>query len=536
MTKKSLLLMLSLVLALTIGLGSTLAYLTDRDSEANVFTMGNVDIELKEDFEQGSTLIPGQEIEKKPTITNTGDTDAWVWLTFSIPTALDNPVQGTEQGSNENIIHWNPKGATTEGYVTDARVNAALEAGFFDGYIPEGVELSADYINENKMHWNVFNSIAEGENMYQEEINGVPYNTYVLVYNKALEPGETTLPNIEKVYMDAQIDIDPKGDLYRVVNGEVTPVDWNINEDGAPIIYASAYAVQKEGFETPQAAYAAYNAQWGDKGSANYAVEGPSTVTTPDAVEEVEDSYYLIDRPLYNITDATEPYTINGNGNKVTMIASEEQTFDWRDNYTIPLMGNVFSSANGAKVTVNDLTLTGTMQSVMAGNYETTDQGKHNTEFNNVNIVNAKVVSLSANTSPALSVYGKLDMNNCKVYGTTLSPLDTDPMWPVYDVAMVNESNTTAKNSEIGTIIFWAKAKLTLIDSEVDTIVLVGNQNTNTKYGIVVGAGSTVNAIDLSKVTNPDKLNITVQDGGKINSFIDDGVSYKTIEEWKAAQ
>ncbi|MBP3541615.1 MAG: hypothetical protein J6K72_07375 [Clostridia bacterium] len=307
MTKKSLLLMLSLVLALTIGLGSTLAYLTDRDVETNVFTMGNVDIDLNEDFEQGSTLIPGQEIEKKPTITNTGDTDAWVWLTFSIPTALDNPVQGTEQGSNKNIIHWNPKGATTEGYVTDDRVNAALEAGFFDGYIPEGVELSAEYINENKMHWNVFNSIAEGENMYQEEINGVPYNTYVLVYNKALEPGETTLPNIEKVYMDAQIDIDPKGDLYRVVNGEVTPVDWNINEDGAPIIYAAAYAVQKEGFETPQAAYAAYNAQWGDKGNAI----APSTVKVTSlsemktALKEAEENNkpVLIDAQGNNLGD-----------------------------------------------------------------------------------------------------------------------------------------------------------------------------------------------------------------------------------------
>ena len=44
MKKSTLLMVLSLVLALTVGLGTTLAYLTDTDADVNVMTLGNVDI------------------------------------------------------------------------------------------------------------------------------------------------------------------------------------------------------------------------------------------------------------------------------------------------------------------------------------------------------------------------------------------------------------------------------------------------------------------------------------------------------------
>lgn len=255
--KKIIAIVLLVVLVAAISIGATLAYLTDRDSEVNTFTIGDVSIDLEEEFEQDSTLIPGVEIEKKPTITNTGKNDAWVWLTFAVPAALDNYNPGTDAGSNMNVIHWNPKGATTEGFVTDARVEAAIAEGFL-----EDATLTADYINENKMHWNVFNSLGENQNVYQQEIDGVLYNVYALLYNKALTPGEETLPNIEKVYLDSQIDIDPNGDWYRVVNGEAAKLDWNTNEDGAPKIYVSAYAIQTDGFETVREAYEAYTKQW----------------------------------------------------------------------------------------------------------------------------------------------------------------------------------------------------------------------------------------------------------------------------------
>ena len=146
-------------------------------------------------------------------------------------------------------------------------------------------------------------------------------------------------------------------------------------------------------------------------------------------------------------------------------------------------------------------------------------------------------MSLSNNVAPALAVYGHFAMNNCNVYGTTRSSLETSPNYHVYDMCLVNDSYTTAKDSKIGTIIAWPKAQLTLINTEVDTIYpQYKTMNTNAKYGIVVGEGSTVDVIDLSIIENPERVNITVKDGGKINSFVDNGVSYATLEDWRAAQ
>lgn len=255
---------LALVMSMAMATTGTLAYLTDRDSEANVFTMGNVEIDLKEDFEQGAELLPGLDIEKKPTITNTGKTEAWAWMIVSIPTALDNWNQGGgQEGSNNNVIHWNITGATHEGYVTDASVEKAIAAGI----LPEGT--TAADIEANNQTWDVLNNKLE----YQNAIDGVMYNHYVMLYNKALQPGETTLPIMHKVFLDAHVDIDPEGNLSKVDAGVVTPIDWNINDDGNPIIYVSAYAIQKEGFATVEEAYAAYNAQWTTDSGVNNGLE-----------------------------------------------------------------------------------------------------------------------------------------------------------------------------------------------------------------------------------------------------------------------
>ena len=267
------------------------------------------------------------------------------------------------------------------------------------------------------------------------------------------------------------------------------------------------------------------------------------TVVSKDALLTVADDGSLnfaddiaiLDAPVYSNYTATEATTINGNGKTVTMIASDTQTFDWTENFTIPLMAMVFSSEDGALVTVNDLTITGEMQSVMAGNYESTNQGRHNTVFNNVNIIDAKVVSLSAGISPALSVYGKLEMNNCNVYGATLSPLDTDPMWPVYDVAVTNSSVTTVNGGKLGSVISWAKAKLMLVGAEVESITPNGDMNTSASYGIYIDENSSVGIIDLSKITNKAKININIEEGATIGKIVANGVEYASIADWKNA-
>ncbi len=90
--KKILLTALSVVLVAALAIGGTLAYLTDRDAKTNVFTVGNVDITLNDDFAQGSQLVPGVAVEKDVTVTNTGKNDAWVWVEIVVPTELKDAI------------------------------------------------------------------------------------------------------------------------------------------------------------------------------------------------------------------------------------------------------------------------------------------------------------------------------------------------------------------------------------------------------------------------------------------------------------
>jgi predicted ribosomally synthesized peptide with SipW-like signal peptide len=274
--KKIIAIVLAALLIAGISIGATLAYLTDRDSEVNTFTIGDVTIDLDEEFKQGATLIPGVNIEKKPTITNTGKNDAWVWLTFAIPAALDVNTPGSDVGSANNVIHWNFKAATTEGYITEERVQKAIAEGFL-----ADDTLTAEYILKNKMYWDIMSSLGEDNNVFQQEIDGVMYNVYVALYNKALKPGETTLPNIEKVFLDSRVDIDPNGDWYFVENGKATTLNWNsykLDENGNkvpnnPQIYVSAYAIQTDGFANVDEAYDAYMKQWTTDSGVNNGAE-----------------------------------------------------------------------------------------------------------------------------------------------------------------------------------------------------------------------------------------------------------------------
>ena len=221
MFKKIIAWMLLITVTATVAVGGTLAYLTDRDSEANVFTTGDVKIDLNEDFNQGSELIPGVEIEKKPAITNTGKNDAWVWATVAVPAGLDTAILIDGKGAD-----W------------------------------------ADWTRT------------------ETEIDGKDYILYTALYNKMLAKDAETTALFEKVELDSRVDINPEGEWYMIENGQPTTTDplWN-NSNGNPVIYVSAYAIQTEGFNSVEEAYASYQTQWGDNGGEN--AVPPEFITTP---------------------------------------------------------------------------------------------------------------------------------------------------------------------------------------------------------------------------------------------------------------
>ena len=222
------------ILALSIALGAfalilsagTMAYFTDRtDVVKNVFTIGNVEIDLIEDFTQNSLLMPGSNVvnnvKKEVSVKNTGASDAYVRVHIAIPNILDNGDPSFDASSN--VLHFN---------------------------------YAADSIGENKWDWSTTTGAPyEGQwNYYEQTIDNVKYNVYVVTYGKALAKNEETAEKaMYQVYLDS-----------RVTNADAARINEALNNDVN--IKVVAEACQKDGFTD---AYDALNTGFGVPGTYN---------------------------------------------------------------------------------------------------------------------------------------------------------------------------------------------------------------------------------------------------------------------------
>lgn len=209
-------------------LGATLAYFTDTDKETNVFTSGNVAIDLTENFTQNSKLVPAtgsaqndtleNGVKKEVFVTNTGSEAAFVRVHIAIPAILDNGADTFDAG--KNVLHFNYK---------------------------------ENSIGEGKWDWsNSTGAPYEGNwNYYETTIDGIAYNVYVVTYEKALDANEKTVDAIHQVYLDSKVSNDDINDI----NAELG-TKWNM--------YVAAEGVQAAGFGD---AYTALNTAFGTPGS-----------------------------------------------------------------------------------------------------------------------------------------------------------------------------------------------------------------------------------------------------------------------------
>ena len=225
MSKKSLLVLaVTLSMVAILAIGGTLAYFTDTtDVATNVFTVGDVEIELIEEFDpNNAVLMPGSKttnaINKDVWVENTGASDAWVRVKLYVPSHLDQLTTPdyTDEGylvaAAFNTLHWNTVGA-----------NSAI--------------------------WNVEKANVEATAITTGEYAG--YNEYVFYYNEILGVGEKTEQLLDQVYLDSKVDFD--GTNY-TINGQT--VDLSKID-----IKIFAEAIQSEGFDTYEAAFAAFDAQ-----------------------------------------------------------------------------------------------------------------------------------------------------------------------------------------------------------------------------------------------------------------------------------
>lgn len=332
--KKIIPIILIFILIVSISVGATFAYLTDRDSEVNTFTMGNVDIELKEDFQQGAQLKPDLDINKDVQIQNTGNNDAWVWYTYAIPAALDSP--GNASG---NVLHVNHAGANWLGYQNNQNF---WEEGQTEA-TPEDQCWIVDY-----------NPQGNGNPVDTVDVNGVAYHVYAVLYNGILPVNKITTVGLTKVYLDAHVDIDPDGQVYLVKEGIATKVDWNLKQNLDTVIFVNAYAVQARGFASVFEAYEGYLDQWGS-------LNGEMQISRQPYVGSLEQLQTALEEGWEQITltndiqlsgDVTGTFRLNVNkGQKLTLDLNGHTIMNHTDR-TDKAGNNILFNVAGAELTV----------------------------------------------------------------------------------------------------------------------------------------------------------------------------------------
>lgn len=223
--KKKIAVAVSLLLVVALSIGGTIAWLTDSETVTNTFTIGNVNITLKETDAQGNKVnaqsfkfVPGVTMAKDPTVTvEAGSEACYVFV------KVDEVI-----GNDNNKVVYTSAGQTVEKSFSD--------------YFTYAIRLENEWT--------------------QGDGNDIPADVYYREYNAADGEDEDTESDAATYYIltaGAPTDAKSNGD-----NGVITVKDTvtkemvdALNQDtyAAPQLTFTAYAIQKEGFATAAAAW-----------------------------------------------------------------------------------------------------------------------------------------------------------------------------------------------------------------------------------------------------------------------------------------
>ena len=238
MKKKIISLCLVVCLLAVAIIGGTLAYFTDTESKTNTFTMGNVNIEIQETFEEGATLLPGVKVPKEVYIKNTGTMDAWVWFTMTYPAAYETSV--SFQGNNEPFLYIGYPGATWDAYPS---MNTTTDTWhhYYENETDNGVTMRKTFTQD-----------------------GVEYVRYTSLYNQKLPAGEVSTMGHKLVYLTSLVTQKENEDgtisYYVTDNDEDKKVDWDFATNDYELdIVVDAYAIQDNNYADVYAAWKAFN-------------------------------------------------------------------------------------------------------------------------------------------------------------------------------------------------------------------------------------------------------------------------------------
>lgn len=202
------------------ALGGTMAYLTDSEKQTNEFTFGKVEIDLVESTFAGNAtigtdkatyndkLVPYAIADKDPTVYNTGDADAVVFVKVVIPKV--------------SVIKVNADGSKANETATSQQIFTMMNLATGET-TPTAITTTANSETYSGSGWYVV-SVSDNE--------------YVFGYKEALtkETGSTTTSPFNKVQL-----INMTDDSYKTVAGNDYASTQSIN------VYA--YGIQATGLD-----------------------------------------------------------------------------------------------------------------------------------------------------------------------------------------------------------------------------------------------------------------------------------------------
>jgi len=207
--KRTLTLVLSLALLIAVTVGGTLAYLQDTDSDVNVMTLGNVDIEqhewqraenvahigtAKEDdlvpFKDGNPLYPAVPTGENPYTAE--PTELFYWGEYVSAEGAGNGLWNDDKLSNvvDKIVTVENTGKSPAYYRTLIAFECPVGMEYSEG---SDKEFMMNVNGNQRFDWEKLNDYIE--------VDGTRYLVMVATYNEVLAPDEISRPSLLQVVL-----------------------------------------------------------------------------------------------------------------------------------------------------------------------------------------------------------------------------------------------------------------------------------------------------------------------------------------------
>jgi predicted ribosomally synthesized peptide with SipW-like signal peptide len=231
--KHNLIVTLSILLIAVMTMGSTLAYFTDTDEKTNKFTMGDLDIDLTENWnpEDGEEMFPGDNVEKVPYVTEKKG-DSYLRIVVTVLDKNDGVADGTTVKDQDRL---------------DKIMSTLFYDPNYENSSTQTIKADTKYNSQQIASWG--SKVQQTYNHTDFTLHSASNGVYVYYYTNS----KTDPVNVLK-----------EGVKTTLFSRVIIPSDWDqddIHVLGKYNISVKAEAVQVEGFADQDAAFSALDDQ-----------------------------------------------------------------------------------------------------------------------------------------------------------------------------------------------------------------------------------------------------------------------------------